>query len=87
MIVDLPSSAARLIKGQLASGKLATAEQVVVAALHVLEQKPIGDFAAGELDKQLADGEASIIRHGTLNGANALTARRKRRQRTRRDVA
>ena len=43
------------------------------------EEERFGDFAPGELDETLAEGEASIARDGTLDGEAAFQARRQRR--------
>jgi len=57
---------------------------VVVAAIVALDQEEqFGDFATGELDRLLAEGEQSIEQEGTLDGGKAFRMRRERRARTR----
>ena len=43
-------------------------------------EKDCDDFAAGELDQLLAEGEQSINQEGTLDGEEAFLERRVRRQ-------
>jgi len=62
------------------SGRYATPEEVVAAALLTLDQQEwLSDFARGELDELLAEGERSITEEGTLDGREALQLRRARR--------
>ncbi len=50
----------RLIERRMASGNYATPEDVLRAALRSLEQEEeLGEFAPGELDALLAEGEQS----------------------------
>jgi len=68
------------IEERVQSGKYSTPEDVVAAAILTLEQQEhIGDFAVGEFDGLLAEGEESIAREGTLDGAAAYQARCQRR--------
>jgi hypothetical protein len=70
----------KLIESRMKRGGYATPDDVVVAALASLEQNErFGDFASGELDKLLAEGEGG----GFVDGAKALEARRRRRARNR----
>lgn len=49
-----------LIERRMASGNYATPDDVLRAALHSLEQEEeLGEFAPGELDALLAEGEQS----------------------------
>jgi Arc/MetJ-type ribon-helix-helix transcriptional regulator len=66
------------IEEKLRSGRYRTPEEVVQAGLAALMQQP-DDFSPGEWDELLAEGEASIERYGTLDGDEALDARRRRR--------
>jgi antitoxin ParD1/3/4 len=60
MNLALNADAESLIADRVRSGKYATAEEVVTAALHALEQDEHGgEFAAGEWDTLLAEGERS----------------------------
>lgn len=70
----------RFIDEKLRTGRYASAEDVVRAALAALKQQDfLGDFRPGELDALLAEGEQSITDHGTLESDEALRARRGRR--------
>jgi antitoxin ParD1/3/4 len=60
MKLALDSKAENLISQRVNSGRYATPEEVVTAALYALEHdEHAGEFAAGEWDKLLAEGEAS----------------------------
>jgi Arc/MetJ-type ribon-helix-helix transcriptional regulator len=70
----------KLIAERVASGKYLCAEDVVAAAIVALDQQEqIGDFAVGEVDDLLAEGERSIRTEGTLDGDEAFRMRRERR--------
>ena len=72
----------KLIDERVKAGKYATPEDVVAAALITLDQQErFGDFAPGELDDLLREGEQSIERDGTLDGDEAFRKRRERRKR------
>ena len=82
MNLSLSSSVQKLIEERVKSGKYATPEDVVAAAILTLEQQEqFGDFEPGELDGLLAEGEQSIEREGTLDGDKAFRMRAKRRAR------
>jgi antitoxin ParD1/3/4 len=50
----------KLIEQRMKSGRYATAQDVVAAALHALDQDDrLGDFESGELEQLLAEGENS----------------------------
>lgn len=69
-----------LIEERVKSGKYATAEDVVAAAVATLEQQErFGDFQSGELDELLQEGERSIEQEGTLDGEESFQRRRARR--------
>jgi putative addiction module CopG family antidote len=60
MNLPLDSNARKLITERVKSGKYASPEEVVTAALHALHRdERSGEFDAGEWDKLLAEGEAS----------------------------
>ena len=60
MILSLSDEAEKLIDQRMKSGKYASPEEVVTAALHVLEShESAGEFEPGEWDKLLAEGEQS----------------------------
>jgi Arc/MetJ-type ribon-helix-helix transcriptional regulator len=60
MNLSLDTAAQRLITERVKSGKYTSPEAVVIAALHALEQNEHGgEFAPGEWDALLAEGEAS----------------------------
>ena len=82
--ITLGADATKLIEEKLRSGKYASAKDIVLAGLATLRQSEFfGDFEAGELAELLAEGEASIKQHGTLDGDEAFEARRRRREATR----
>jgi Arc/MetJ-type ribon-helix-helix transcriptional regulator len=81
MKLTLPSQTRKLIEQRVRSGKYATAEQVVVAAVSQLDQQEqLGDFEPGELDRLLAIGEKS---GRPLDGGKVLSEFRKLRDRRR----
>ena len=60
MTLSLPPQVQRLIEERIRSGKYRTAEDVVAAAVATLDQQEtFGDFAEGELDRLLEEGERS----------------------------
>ncbi len=80
MNLALTPDVQKLIDERVKSGKYATPEDVVLAALLTLDQQEqFGDFAPGELDELLGEGERSIATHGTLDGKKAFRKRRERR--------
>jgi Arc/MetJ-type ribon-helix-helix transcriptional regulator len=80
MQITLPSDVEAAVRTRVDSGAFASPEDVVRAALVALQQhEQFGDFAPGELDGLLAEGEASIAKEGTLDGDEAFEARRARR--------
>jgi Arc/MetJ-type ribon-helix-helix transcriptional regulator len=83
MTLNITKEMKRLIERQLRAGRYESPEQVVLAALGNLQLKQTGDFCPGELDDLLAEGEASIKAHGTLDSEVAFEARRARRARRR----
>jgi len=65
--VTLSPDIVRFVNEQLASGAYATAEDVLEAAVSALEQaEKFGEFAPGELDALLAEGEGGLQRDGAL---------------------
>ena len=82
--MNLTPDVQKLIDERVKSGKYATPEDVVLAALLTLDQQEqFGDFAPGELAELLGKGERSIARDGTLDGEEAFRKRRERRTRAR----
>jgi Arc/MetJ-type ribon-helix-helix transcriptional regulator len=72
---------------RVSSGKYATPEDVVAAAILALdEQEQFGDFEPGELDDLLAEGELSIELEGTLDGEDAFRLRTQRRAQRRQSL-
>ena len=60
MELSLNTKAQKLISDRVNSGKYASPEDVVTAALVALtHEEDFGDFAPGELDALIAEGEAS----------------------------
>jgi Arc/MetJ-type ribon-helix-helix transcriptional regulator len=84
MNLSLSTSVQKLIDERVKSGKYATPEDVVAAAILTLDQQEqFGDFEPGELDRLLEEGEQSIEQEGTLDGDKAFRMRRERRGRPR----
>jgi antitoxin ParD1/3/4 len=84
MNVTLKPDVQQLIDDRVRSGQYASPAEVVEAAILALEQSErFGDFAAGELDALLAEGERSIEQEGTLDGEEAFRMRAERRARRR----
>ena len=55
-----PPEVERIVEERVRSGKYRTAEDVVTAAVLSLHQREtLGDFAPGELDELIAEGERS----------------------------
>lgn len=80
MSLSLNPEVQKLTDERVKSGRYASAEDVVVAALLTLDQQEwLGDFSSGELYVLLADGEQSIVREGTVDGTEAFRLRRARR--------
>lgn len=80
MYVSLPAEVQRRIEKWIESGRYSTPEEVISAAIIALEQAEVGEFAPGELDLLLAEGESSIDREGTLDGEEAFRLRQQRRR-------
>jgi putative addiction module CopG family antidote len=60
MNLSLPARTQELIRQRVSSGKYATPEDVIAAAVAQLDQQEqIGEFDAGEMDRLLAAGEQS----------------------------
>ena len=81
MNISLDPELQKIIDERVTSGRYATPEDVLAAALTTLnQQEQAGDFAPGELDEFLAEGERSVQQEGTLDGDEAFQQRRERRQ-------
>ena len=77
----LKAEVRKRIDDRVKSGRYASAEDVVAAAVMSLDQQErFGDFSAGELSELLAAGERSIAASGTLDGERAFRLRRGRRK-------
>jgi Arc/MetJ-type ribon-helix-helix transcriptional regulator len=82
--ISLNPEVQKLIDEIAKSGKYATLEDVLAAAIVTLEQhERQGEFDPGELDELLAKGEQSLVQEGPLDGAQAFKLRRERRAQTR----
>jgi Arc/MetJ-type ribon-helix-helix transcriptional regulator len=72
----------KLIEERIKSGQYATPDDVIAAALVTLAQQDwLGEFANGEFDILLAEGEQSISAEGTMDGDDAFRQRRDKRAR------
>lgn len=68
MQVMLSAELQRFVDEQLASGAYATPEDVLRAAVASLQQSErFGDFATGELDAMLAEGERGLENEGAVS--------------------
>lgn len=76
MRLTLGRDAEKIIREQLDSRRFADAEAVVLAALKSLAARGPDEFAPGEMEAMLVEGEHSIAGEGTLDGDEALAARR-----------
>ena len=84
MNLSLDANTKKLIEEHVKSGKFATPEEVVAAAIRALDQQEqFGDFEPGELDALLAESGQSIEQEGTLDGDEAFRRRRQDRARAR----
>ena len=80
MNLSLPPQVQKLIEERVQSGRYGTAEDVVSAAVSALDQhERVGDFAPGEMNRLLADGEAS---GPELDGETVLAELRALRERS-----
>ena len=68
MHVTLTREDQRFIEEQVKAGRFASAEAVVGAALERLRHDDAGEFAAGELDALIAEGEADIAAGELVDG-------------------
>jgi putative addiction module CopG family antidote len=60
MILSLNNNLEQLIAKHVQSGRFASPEEVVAAAMNALEcDTMLSEFAPGELDRLIAEGEAS----------------------------
>ncbi len=72
MKIELPQRTAEFVENQVRSGAFTTAEEVVTAALECLRaDREFGDFAPGELDALLEEGEQSDGRQAGYSGDEA----------------
>ena len=79
MKLSLPPKVRNWIEQRVSSGKYASAEDVVHAAIAQLDrQERFGDFAPGELDRLLDEGEQSIRTEGTVEGTKVFARIRQR---------
>jgi antitoxin ParD1/3/4 len=78
MKLDLSPGVQKLIKDRVKSGKYPRPEDVVSAAIASLDQQEsFGDFAPGELDKLLSDGERDIAAGDVIDGDKAFAELRR----------
>ena len=80
MKIPLDPALERFVEQKVNSGEYASPKAVVEAGLEALKREEcFGDFAAGELDALLRDGEENSPKTGSLKPAESLDARRARR--------
>jgi antitoxin ParD1/3/4 len=81
MQLSLPPEIQKLIEERVRSGRYRSAEDVVTAAVTNLDQQEnVGDFAPGELDDLIEEGELS---GPPLDGEKVLAELRELRERSR----
>jgi Arc/MetJ-type ribon-helix-helix transcriptional regulator len=84
MQLVLPAKFRKLIHDRVKSGKYASPEDVVKAALTTLDQNDrFGDFAPGELNELIEEGEKSLKRDGPIPAAQVFKEIRQRSARRR----
>ena len=79
MRLNLKSATEQSIRRKVSSGQYSSPSHVVEAALATLDQQESLEFEPEELRRLIAEGEASIRAHGTIDGRTALRKRRQRR--------
>jgi len=73
MTISLSPKAQKALEERMRRGGYATPEEALLAGLASLEQQEAyGDFAPGELDKLLAEGEADIQRGDLLDAKDVF---------------
>ena len=88
MELSLPAKYRKLIEDRVRSGRYATAEDVVTAALTTLDQNDrLGEFAPGELERLIAEGEESLKREGPIPADQVFKEIRQRSARRRKKRA
>lgn len=83
MELSLGPHAEKLIRAKMKSGEFATPEDVVLAALRLLMQKPDDEFAPGELRALLDVADEQIDRGEVLDGEKVLRELRELRAQSR----
>jgi antitoxin ParD1/3/4 len=78
MKIELSPKIQKLIKDRVESGKYRRPEDVVTAAMSSLDQQEsFGDFAPGELDRLLNEGERDIAAGDVIDGDQAFAELRR----------
>jgi Arc/MetJ-type ribon-helix-helix transcriptional regulator len=84
MELSLPAKYRKLIEDRVRSGKYASPEDVVKAALTTLDHNDrFGDFAAGEWNQLIKDAEQSFRREGGIPAEQVFRELRQRRAKRR----
>lgn len=82
MELKLDRKLTALVRRKVRSGQYASDEDVVASGLgSLIVDERFGDFAAGELDALIDEGEARIAADGTLDGEKAYLQRKRRQAR------
>lgn len=77
MSINLSASTEQQLLRKVASGGYDSAEHVIQAGLASLDQlESFGDFATGELENLVQQGEQSIRAHATIPAADVFNALR-----------
>lgn len=88
MPIQLPPKIRKMVEKRMKEGGYRNPEDVLMAGLTALERtEKFGDFATGELDALIAEGEASIRTEGTVTLEESFRTRKQRRSRRLRKTA
>jgi putative addiction module CopG family antidote len=79
MRLNLKPATEQLIRQKVSSGRYSSPSHVIEAALATLEQEEQLQLEPEEIRRLIAEGEASIKQHGTIDADTALRRRRQRR--------
>lgn len=75
MNLSLPTGIQKQIEDRVRSGKYASAEDVIAAALaHLDQQDQLDRFAPGDIDAMIAEGESDIARGDVIPLDEAFAA-------------
>jgi Arc/MetJ-type ribon-helix-helix transcriptional regulator len=76
MTLTLSDDAQRIISGLLAAGRFSSAQEAVETAVRALAPLALCEFDPGEIDRLIAEGEASIEASGVIDAAQVFAEMR-----------